>query len=160
MDRSEEIKKIRKKLSKLGDRLSELIQEERDECDHIFVSDGYWDHHDGWDTCDYDCGQNFHCEKCGISLKHKSLGNSMGYAARYDEYVYNGKVILKLDYSHLHIFDPILKTLKRRSEYKKDEIESVVTPGLRTMINEYYDYNTTEIVTDKPRQKYDWFRRR
>jgi NTP pyrophosphatase (non-canonical NTP hydrolase) len=138
-----QIEELQAMMSILGGQLSEKIAQKKAICQHIFKSH-HWSHSDGWDP-GYEYGTNYYCELCGKGIESKS------YSMTNDIELIDGaskSILLKIKNNKVVVFDPIIKSLKGRSEYGDKKIENLIVPGLRFRLEDFGVWDS-EVRIDK-----------
>jgi NTP pyrophosphatase (non-canonical NTP hydrolase) len=138
-----QIEELQVMMSILGGQLKEKIAQKKAICQHIFISH-HWSHSDGWDP-GYEYGIDYRCELCGkgIESKSQSMTNDIELTDRTSK-----SILLKIKNNKVIVFDPIIKSLKERSEYDNKKINDLIVPGLRIRLEDFGVWDS-EVRIDK-----------
>ena len=148
----DEADKLKNKIEKLQSKLKSINDDIKKDCDHLFIEQKQYDDHDGWSWCEYNYYTEYRCEKCKSHLKYITCGSSIGRPPRFHEYILDYKnILLKIDEKQIERFDPKLKEFKYLSKYS-NKIESMISYGLKSFIEEYGIYETTTVIESVQRK--------
>jgi len=147
----ETIGNLEKKISKLQTKLGLKVQDKRSGCSHVFSNPRHSNDDNGWDY-EYNYYTNYTCEFCGLGLREIQEYSRTGAGSQDIEFENYGKVWLKIKNNKIIVFDPILKTFRRRSEYGNHEIESLIVPGLQMRLEKFAVWDTNERIDNEEKK--------